>query len=164
MDFGFTIFVRRLWGLLTSLPFWMMTFSCNLAVGVSAFIFHTLEFGHNDGITSFLDSLWWSFSTVTTVGYGDITPQTVGGKVIGILLMIGGTGLFATYTAIFANAMLGVEFSRLGRKVNNIGKSMAGIQSDEILLEQQIGNLNTTLSRLEDRLEKLEKDSDKDKG
>ena len=41
-------------------------------------------------ITTFGDALWWSITTVTTVGYGDFTPVTVGGRVVAVALMIGG--------------------------------------------------------------------------
>lgn len=53
---------------------------------------------------SFTDSLWWSFVTVTTVGYGDISPSTPIARIIAVFLMITGisfigmlTGTIATY-------------------------------------------------------------------
>ncbi|MFH0761447.1 MAG: ion transporter [Bacteroidota bacterium] len=45
------------------------------------------------------DALWWSFSTITTVGYGDRFPVTVFGRLIGVILMCAGVGLFGTFTA-----------------------------------------------------------------
>ena len=38
------------------------------------------------------DGFWWAFVTVTTVGYGDVMPTTVGGKVLAVALMLGGVG------------------------------------------------------------------------
>lgn len=48
---------------------------------------------------SFLDALWWSFVTATTVGYGDLSPVTTAGRVIAALLMIVGIGLISSLTS-----------------------------------------------------------------
>jgi voltage-gated potassium channel len=57
-------------------------------------------------IASASDALWWSFVTVTTVGYGDYYPVTAVGRVTAALLMAAGVGLFGTLTAYLANAWL----------------------------------------------------------
>ena len=44
--------------------------------------------------------MWWALVTITTVGYGDITPVTTLGRVIASSLMLLGLGLIATITAI----------------------------------------------------------------
>lgn len=44
------------------------------------------------------DAIWWTFTTVTTVGYGDYYPVTPEGRIIGVFLMIMGVGLFGTFT------------------------------------------------------------------
>lgn len=53
-------------------------------------------------ITSFGKAVWWSITTVTTVGYGDFYPVTVTGRVIAVLLMIGGISLVGVVTASLA--------------------------------------------------------------
>ena len=42
----------------------------------------------------FQDALWWSIVTMTTVGYGDISPATPGGRAIAIVVMLSGIGAF----------------------------------------------------------------------
>jgi voltage-gated potassium channel len=54
-------------------------------------------------ITDFGEALWWSITTITTVGYGDITPVTSTGRVIAVLLMIGGISLVGSITATLAS-------------------------------------------------------------
>ena len=49
-------------------------------------------------------SMWWAFATLTTVGYGDITPITVGGKIFGAMITIVGVGMVAIPTGILASA------------------------------------------------------------
>jgi voltage-gated potassium channel len=46
----------------------------------------------------FGDALWWSFVTTTTVGYGDIAPQSFGGRIIAVGLMLVGIGFLSTLT------------------------------------------------------------------
>ena len=51
-------------------------------------------------ITSLGDAIWWAAVTIFTVGYGDVVPVTVQGRVYGILLMIGGVAIIATASAV----------------------------------------------------------------
>lgn len=44
------------------------------------------------------DALWWSFVTTTTVGYGDIAPQSLGGRLVAVVLMLIGIGFLSTLT------------------------------------------------------------------
>lgn len=57
----------------------------------------TLGFEHDQpgsSISNFTEALWWSFVTCTTVGYGDFSPVTTGGRIMaGILMLIGIAGL-----------------------------------------------------------------------
>jgi len=52
---------------------------------------------------SIWDSIWWVFVTVFTVGYGDIKPITVGGRLIAIFIMLVGVSMVSTITATISS-------------------------------------------------------------
>jgi voltage-gated potassium channel len=52
---------------------------------------------------SFWDGVWWAVVTVTTVGYGDIVPHTVSGRLVAMLLMVAGIGFISVLTATIAS-------------------------------------------------------------
>ena len=54
---------------------------------------------------SIFDSLWWAIITLTTVGYGDVYPITVGGKVFTFLILMIGLGIVAIATGIISSAL-----------------------------------------------------------
>ena len=47
-------------------------------------------------------AMWWAFATLTTVGYGDVTPITAGGRIFGALITVVGIGMVALPTSILA--------------------------------------------------------------
>ncbi len=54
-------------------------------------------------IQTYGQALWWSMTTITTVGYGDLYPISVQGRIIAVLLMIGGISLVGFITATLAS-------------------------------------------------------------
>jgi len=63
-----------------------------------AFLVLFLERGYAAAqIKNLPDAVWWSLSTVTTVGYGDIVPNTVAGRIVGMVLMVLGIGIMAAF-------------------------------------------------------------------
>ena len=57
-------------------------------------------------ITNLREALWWSLSTITTVGYGDKYPTTLEGDLVAAVLMITGIALFSAGAGIFASWIL----------------------------------------------------------
>lgn len=68
--------------------------------------FHYFEAEVNPNVHGLWDSFWWTISTVTTVGYGDIYPVTTGGRILAIFLMLGGVATVSAVTAAIAATLV----------------------------------------------------------
>lgn len=69
-------------------------------------LFHMFEYGVNENVNSFFDSIWWAMVTITTVGYGDISPVTTGGRIISMIMMILGIGFLGLTTGKVASYLV----------------------------------------------------------
>lgn len=99
-------FLAEILILITSPVFALLTIIGNAMIAIFSLAFYFFESNHNIKIHSYLDALWWGMATATTTGYGDITPVTIQGKVLGIFLMLAGMAFFAMFTALFAKTIL----------------------------------------------------------
>jgi voltage-gated potassium channel len=66
------------------------------------------------------DAFWWSVSTITTVGYGDVYPVTTEGRILAMILMVSGIGLFGVLSGLAASIFMGQERSGIVREENKI--------------------------------------------
>lgn len=58
---------------------------------------------------SFASGVWWSIVTLTTVGYGDISPSTAGGRILAIIIMFFGIGLLGILSASLATMLISMR-------------------------------------------------------
>ena len=65
-----------------------------------------------DKFGSLPDALWWAVVTLTTTGYGDVVPATVGGKIIGAVVMVSGIAVLALLTGVLATGFADEERRR----------------------------------------------------
>ena len=101
---------------------------------IAATIVTSVERGQ-DSITSFPDALWWSFVTVTTVGYGDLSPVTPAGRAIAVVLMLVGIGLFGGLTANLASAIV--------KSDEQVEENVETLIEEVRALREQVGGLET---------------------
>jgi voltage-gated potassium channel len=111
---------------------WLFVAWLGVMVICSAYLY-TAEVGLNKAIASPWDALWWGIVTLTTVGYGDVTPVTVEGKVAASVLMLLGIGLFSAITATVTSFMLvtGDSAPSGGRLRELADLHAAGLLTDE---------------------------------
>ena len=69
------------------------------------------DVGVDGRIHSFGDAIWWSSATITTVGYGDVAPITLVGRLIGVVTMVVGISTFAVVTAKMAEFLVRADRS-----------------------------------------------------
>lgn len=86
-----------------------------VVVMTGGFVILAVETDPESNIRTAEEALWWSFVTVTTVGYGDFYPVTTAGRILASFLMLFGIGIFGAYTALVANIILEGQVRELRR-------------------------------------------------
>ncbi|MBM7870125.1 voltage-gated potassium channel [Clostridium pascui] len=97
---------------------------------------------------SFLDGLWWSFVTVTTVGYGDMSPKTGGGKVLASIIMLIGIGVIGMLTGTISTFFINKKVSSKSLKVNTIESIKRSLDDFDNLSNEDIDNIYKLLKSL----------------
>jgi voltage-gated potassium channel len=90
------------------------------------------------GFDSLGDALWWSAQTVTTVGYGDVVPESSGGRFIGLFVMVFGVASVSLITALVTSSFITYQQKRSGGEL------------------ERHQELRDTLARIEARIDALE--------
>ena len=89
-------------------------------------------------ITTFGDALWWSCTTITTVGYGDLYPVSLTGRCVAVALMVGGIALLGTITATIASWL-----------VEKVSKRE---EASQAATRQQVQELSRQLQEMQDTI------------
>ena len=103
----------------------------------------------HDEYSSVWLGMWWSLQTVTTVGYGDVTPTTAPGKLVGALMMLEGIAFLAIVTAAITSTFVA--------RAQAEREAKAQVEEDraEDRLDARLVDLSDRLDRLERLLLKL---------
>ena len=125
-----------------------------VAMFFSSAALYVLEGELQEGFRSIPDAMWWSVVTLTTVGYGDISPITSLGKIAGALTAVMGVMTVAMTTGIIASSFANKMALRRETLQNQIIQSLDdGIITDDEL--SQIQQLGETLSLTHEEVETL---------
>jgi voltage-gated potassium channel len=90
--------------------------------------------------------IWWALQTVTTVGYGDVTPQNVSGRIVAAIVMLWAIAFVTVLVAVITSAFISGVQRRLA------AAEAAGEESAERRLEARFDGLDARLDRLEQLL------------
>lgn len=94
----------------------------------------------------FEDALWWSFVTTTTVGYGDISPSSVSGRLIAVILMMVGIGFIGMLTGTIATYFLKPQ--RKSFRHEAIGAIIAKLEDFDNLTKEEVSDICSTIQGL----------------
>lgn len=96
-------------------------FGVLVLVTIESTIMYLIEGANNPGFSSIPQAIYWGIVTITTVGYGDVAPMTVAGKVLASIIMLTGFAIIAVPTGIVTA---------------ELGRSMAPVPMDDRECEQ----------------------------
>ena len=130
-------------------------------------------------INSLFDSLWFVLSTMTTVGYGDIMPQSGAGRIIGLLILIVGVLVFSTITGAMASyfarrvlmneefnitendaniAILKENLSFNKENLDHVHKKVDRIDNDVDILKKELSEIKEELKESKDLNKELKEE------
>lgn len=92
-----------------------------------------LDESSRGGINTPMDAVWYVITTISTVGYGDVVPESFGGKVVGIILMFVGVGFFSLLTAYLSSLFMEEheeEEDEIKNKITSMEKSVDEMKSE----------------------------------
>ena len=127
---------------------------------LAALIFFIAIFGYlfyvsEPQVETFGDGIWWALVTITTVGYGDITPLTTLGRVVAGLLMLLGLGLIATITAIVSAKFIQNYVD--GHTNDDVLEKLQELETEIEKIEELEDNVLGKLQALESEVDELNK-------
>lgn len=119
-----------------------------IVVLLGAAIAYNAEHPKNPGFATFGDALWWGIVTLTTVGYGDIVPNTTAGRSAGVMIMLTGIAVLGLLAGSLAS------FLRLDKSTEATTPSVMP-EGDAVRL--QLTELQTQVAALSDQIAQLAK-------
>ena len=94
--------------------------------------------------------MWWALQTVTTVGYGDVTPENVSGRIVGSLVMLYGIA-FLTIT------IAAITSTFVTRAERELAAELQAAEAEDVRLERRFEDVSARLERVEQLLRTAER-------
>ena len=94
-----------------------------------------LEQGGEGSIEDFPTALWWAVTTITIVGYGDVTPVTAAGRGVAVFLMLMGIAFFSLITASIASFLVELGGNERGTTLDDLAAEIRALRAELHLLQ-----------------------------
>jgi len=98
----------------------------------------------NSKINSFLDAIWWTVATLTTVGYGDVIPVTDAGKIMAIFYMLFAIGFLLIFLSVIGTRFYKRRIEPKEQEISHAQKLILGRIDD---LEKSIKEIRDSLKQ-----------------
>ena len=95
--------------------------------------------------SSIWDGMWWAVQTVTTVGYGDVTPKNTSGRIVAVLVMLEGIAFLAIVTALITSTF--VQRATQLRSPDEV--------AEQSKLDSRFDELEARLDRIDESLKRI---------
>lgn len=96
-------------------------------------------------IKSGWDALWYAIVTITTVGYGDRYPVTVGGRIVGMFIMFTGVGIIGALASILASLLVGSPASNEEEVISST--TDMSVENQLIAIRKELSDLRNSLDK-----------------
>ncbi len=118
----------------------------------SSWAAYNAEHATNTGFATYRDALWWGIVTLTTVGYGDVVPQTQQGRWAGVFLMLTGVATLGIISGTLASFFKSAREKAQEDDAERDPASAASATPTEVVAElvavrEQLASLEARLSQ-----------------
>lgn len=114
---------------------------------ISGVLFYALEHGVNSHVKNIFDGIWWAVVTLTTIGYGDIYPITIGGRILAMILALVGIGLVALPTGILTSGF--IRALRSEKKISQLVDTMEEEEKEQDEILERVEEIETVIKKKE---------------
>jgi len=119
-----------------------------LVLIIGSFMFFIVERSVNPEVPNYESAMWFSIVSMTTVGYGDIVPVTLIGRILGVIIILTGMAYVSLVTATLAYSFIDLFRKESGQAVKKVEKRV--IDSDD-----KIDELLVKIDELESKIDDI---------
>jgi voltage-gated potassium channel len=121
--------------------------SALIVLSVSTVLMVQFEAGSSEAnITTGGDALWWGFTTITTVGYGDQFPVTGLGRATAVLVMFAGVGIIGSLASILASLLVPAPEVQGERESADPPDALASLTEELAGLRAEVAGLRSLIA------------------